>query len=232
MRKISWPIPVLAAFAVSCAALVLSFTRPDRGGIDRIVNSAEYLLETVYREGFFESDIDYDDPVLNMRRIFLTTDLDEKHAEEVMKKLSYLDNKKPGSPIDIYIDTWGGSGGEMLANFIHSVQSPVNVCALDYCCSAGTVVLASATGKRLAFSTSRIIVHIALSESCSEDDETYSPEAQEAYIYKLFWKNFSTLPEDLYTVKNDRYYNLTAAQALEFGIIDEIIEMEQGSALP
>jgi ATP-dependent Clp protease protease subunit len=226
MQKITRTVLVLAALAVSCAALALTLLKREKGDIDRLVNSAGYLLETVYREGFSENKVDYEDPILNMRRVFLTTDLDEKHAEAVMKKLSYLDRKEPGRPIDLYIDTPGGSGGEMLSSFIHSIGSPVNVYALDYCCSAGTVVLASATGRRFAFSTSRIVVHIAFSESCPEDDKTYSPEAQEMYIYGLFWKNFSTLPEEFYSVDEDRYYNLTAAQALEFGIIDEIIEMK------
>jgi ATP-dependent Clp protease protease subunit len=215
---------IAMTLALSSAALTIAISKPYPDGIGRVVNSFEYLLESIYREGFAEDRIDYDDPVLNGRTVFITTDLDEKHAQAVMKKLSYLDKKQPGSPIDLYIDTSGGTGGMMLSSFIHSLGSPVNVFALDYCCSGGTLVLASATGTRYAFSTSRIIVHIVSSESYPEDDETYNPEAQERSINKLFWERFTDLPPEIYDIVKDRYYNFTAEQALEFGLIDEIIE--------
>jgi len=216
---------IAVTLALSSAALTIAISKPYPDGIGRVVNSFEYLLESIYREGFAENRIDYDDPVLNGRTVFITTDLDEKHAQAVMKKLSYLDKKQPGSPIDLYIDTLGGSGGEMLSNFIHSLESPVNVYALDYCCSAGTLVLAAATGRRYAFSTSRIIVHIVMPATGPEDDETYDPIKQESSVNRLFWMSFTNLPSRLYSVEEDRFYYFTAEQALEFGLIDEIIEI-------
>ena len=215
------------ALALSTAALTLTLSTQRPDGIGRVVNSFEYLLESIYREGFAENRIDYDDPVLNERAVFITTDLDEKHAQAVMKKLSYLDNKEPGSSIDLYIDTLGGTGGEMLSNFIHSLVSPVNVYALDYCCSAGTIVLASATGSRYAFSTSRIIVHMVMPVTAPEDDEEYGPIEQESSINEKFWTSYSSLPSRLYSVDEERFYYFTAEQALEFGLIDEIIETDR-----
>jgi ATP-dependent Clp protease protease subunit len=216
-----------AALALASAALAVGLAQRGGGRIANLVDNFEFLLESIYREGYAENEIEYDDPVLNQRMVFLTTDLDEKHAQAVMKKLSYLDLKQPGRPIDLYIDTLGGSGGEMLTNFIHSLRSPVNVYALDYCCSAGTIVLAGSTGTRYAFSTSRIIVHVRLPKAGPEDDDTYSPVAQESSINELFWQRFSKLPPEIYGVKKDRYYNFTAQQALEYGIIDEIITMQR-----
>jgi ATP-dependent Clp protease protease subunit len=229
MKKMILTALVIGAAAVSCGALAVALLRGAgaEGGLECLVHNADYLLESFYREGYGEKRIDYNDPVLNDRQVFITTDLDEKHAQGVMKKLLYLDNTVPGSPIDLYIDTLGGTGGMMLSCFIHSLGSPVNVYALDCCCSAGTLVLASATGTRYAFSTSSVIVHILPSESCPEDDETYNPEVQERSINKLFWERFSDLPPAIYDIGKDRYYNFTAEQALEFGIIDEIIEMKK-----
>jgi len=227
MKKITVTALTIGALAIACAALAVSLLKCNKGDIGRLLSSAEYLLETVYREGFSEIRIDYSDPILNNRKVFITTDLDEKHAQRVMYKLSYLDDTGPGVPIDLYIDTPGGTGGMMLSSFIHSLDSPVNVHALDYCCSAGTFVLASATGTRYAFSNSRIIVHILPPDSFPEDDETYSPELQEQSINTLFWERFSNLPPSIYDIGKDRYYNFTAEQALEFGIIDEIIEMKR-----
>ncbi|MBN2322941.1 MAG: ATP-dependent Clp protease proteolytic subunit [Spirochaetes bacterium] len=227
MKKNTLTVLVIGAAAIACGALATALLRGagKDGGLDYLVSSAEYLLESVYREGYFEKRIDYNDPVLNERKVFITTDLDEKHAQLAMKKLLYLDITGPKTPIDLYIDTSGGSGGMMLSCFIQSLGSPVNVYALDFCCSAGTLVLASATGTRYAFSTSSIIVHIVPSESCPEDDETYNPEAQERSINAHFWERVSALPPELYDIGKNRYYNFTAEQALEFGIIDEIIEI-------
>jgi len=224
MSKKLQTILILGTLALSSAAITLAISKPGPDRIGSVVNSFEYLLESIYREGFAENRIDYDDPVLNSRTVFITTDLDEKHAQAVMKKLSYLDKKEPGSPIDLYIDTLGGTGGEMLANFIHSLGSPVNVYALDYCCSAGTIVLAATTGRRYAFSTSRIIVHIVIPVTGPGDDETYNVIEQESSVNEMFWMRFSSLPPELYGVEEDRFYYFTAEQALEFGLIDEIIE--------
>jgi ATP-dependent Clp protease protease subunit len=218
---------IIGALALSSAALATALLQRGDDRVGSLVNSFEFLLESIYREGFAETRIEYDDPILNNRKVFITTDLDEKHAQAVMKKLSYLDSIQPSRPIDLYIDTLGGSGGEMLTNFIHSLSSPVNVFALDYCCSAGAIVLTGTTGKRYAFSTSRIIVHISLPKAGPEDDDTYNPVAQELSINELFWQRFSELPPEIYGVEKERFYNFTAQQALEYGIIDEIITMQR-----
>jgi len=214
MSKKLQTILIIGALALSSAALTLAISKSYSDRLGSFVNSFEYLLESIYREGFAE----------NSRTVFITTDLDEKHAQAVMKKLSYLDKKEPDIPIDLYIDMLGGTGGEMLSNFIHSLGSPVNVYALEYCCSAGTIVLAATTGRRYAFSTSRIIVHIVIPITGPGDDETYDPIEQELSVNRLFWESFTLLPSELYDVEEDGFYYFTAEQAHEFGLIDEIIE--------
>ena len=214
--------PVLAVVAV-----IFIILQVQKNQISSIMNNFEYMLESFYREGLVKSEIDYDDPVLNQRNVFITTDLDEKQAQTAMKELLYLDTKEPGMAIDLYIDTTGGTGGEMLSTFIHTLESPVNVYALDYCASAGAMVLTSATGRRYAFSTSRIIVHILWAEELDLDDETYNSINQKYKVNEIFWTTFSKLPEDIYGISEERYYNFTAEEALKYDLIDEIITMAE-----
>ena len=89
--------PVLAVVAV-----IFIILQVQKNQISSIMNNFEYMLESFYREGLVKSEIDYDDPVLNQRNVFITTDLDEKQAQTAMKELLYLDTKGPGLAIDLY----------------------------------------------------------------------------------------------------------------------------------
>ena len=225
MKKIILTLLIILAPVLAVVAVVFTIIQVQKNQISNIMNSYEYMLESFYREGLVRSKIDYADPVLNQRNVFITTDLDEKQAQTAMRELLYLDTKEPGTAIDLYLDTTGGTGGEMLSTFIHTLESPVNVYALDYCASAGAMVLTSATGQRYAFSTSRIIVHILQPEELDLDDEKYSSINQKYKVNEVFWTTFSKLPEALYGISEERYYNFTPEEALEYGLIDEIITM-------
>lgn len=181
------------------------------------------ILEMVYDEGFAPSKIDYTDPVLLSRNIFLTTDLDEKAATEVMMKLKYLESLNGQEAINLHIETKGGYGGIMLGNYMQTITCPVNTIALDYCCSAGCEVLASGTGTRKAFSSSRIIVHIVKTSDSNIDDKRYNSTRLLDTVTANYWKTHSKLTEAFYQRDSDVLFNLTAEEALEFGIIDEII---------
>lgn len=185
------------------------------------------ILENIHEEGYFKKDINYEDPVLNDRKIFIISDLDEKHAEEVVLKLAYLDKKMPGTPIDLYIETAGGRGSGILASYIQTLKSPVNTYALDWCQSAGAFLLASGTGKRYAFSNSRIIVHAVglRSEVYDNEDKKYNYNKQLLHVEAKFWKRVTKkVPEAFYTKKESTYFHLTPEEALEMGIIDEVLE--------
>ena len=198
-------------------------------------NQNDYLyyladaLEESYQRGFFKDKIDFEDPVLNFRKIFLVTDFDEKQAEEIVAKLAYLDKKDPGVPIDLYIETSGGRGYGPVALFIQTMKSPVNTHALDWCNSAGTYLLASGTGKRYAFKSSRITIHtVGLDEEDDDiESETYKYNNQLLYAETEFWSNLTKVPKEIYEAKDDTYFYLTANEALDFGLIDEIIDFKR-----
>lgn len=216
---------------VSCSALLLvvvafyfvQFRFRPQAQLD-LADEASRLLEVVNAEGFIPADLDYQDPVLNQRKVFLTTDLDERTAERVMRQLAYLDARDPGKPIDLFIDTAGGTGGIMLASFLRTLSSPVNTTALDFCASAGAEVLAAGTGTRSAFLASRIILHMVVEEDYPEDHPEYSFQALKERVSAAFWQTHSSLPREYWAVTEELYINLDSGQALAFGVIDRVID--------
>jgi ATP-dependent Clp protease, protease subunit len=183
------------------------------------------ILETLNDQNYHQSSIDYKDPVLLSRNIFLTTDLDQIEATEVMQKIKFLESLDQNKPINLYINTAGGYGGIMLSNYLQTVSCKVNTIALDLCASAGCEVLTSGTGKRQAFSSSRIIVHIVTNSNDDRDDQEFSSINQQDKVNIIFWKKYSKLPETYYSHRdNEIFYCLTAEEAKQYGIIDEIIE--------
>lgn len=214
-------------FVVGISVLVfiaLSWKQPQRNLAKDFRKQLEQILQTVYNENFSKIEIKYDDPVLLSRNIYLTTDLDEKAATEIMMKLKYLESVNNKEAVNLYIETCGGYGGVMLANYIQTIECPVNTVALGYCCSAGSEVLTCGTGTRKAFNSSKIIIHIVQDTSGEIDDETYNAASLQEKVTMNFWKEHSKLPEHFYQTDSEIFYNLTAEEALKFGVIDEIIQ--------
>ena len=221
--KITIIIILLTALVTIFSILLMAGQQQPRNIVKDLKKQVSEILENVYDEGFAPIKIDYDDPVLLSRNIFLTTDLDEKAATEVMMKLKYLESLNGQEAINLHIETKGGYGGIMLGNYMQTITCPVNTIALDYCCSAGCEVLASGTGTRKAFSSSRIIVHIVKTSDSNIDDKRYNSTRLLDTVTANYWKTHSKLTEAFYQRDSDVLFNLTADEALEFGIIDEII---------
>ena len=189
------------------------------------------VLETVYQKGYANIPIDYSDPVLNQRKVFLTTDLDEMQAQALIAKLTYLDGKAPGTPIDLFIYSNGGYGGYLVGDYLRRLQSPVNTWCLDNCCSAGAILLASGTGKRYASPSACITVHIVMRER-DPTDKTENPahkaKDQDRNQLHRFWSTHSTLPAEVYDLDHEQFFYYTADEALKYGIIDEIVDQPSG----
>jgi ATP-dependent Clp protease protease subunit len=189
------------------------------------------VLETVYQKGYANIPVDYADPVLNQRKVFLTTDLDEMQANALIAKLTYLDAKAPGTPIDLFIYSNGGYGGYLVGDYLHRLSSPVNTWCLDNCCSAGAILLASGTGKRRASPSACISVHIVMRET-DPSDKTENPghkaKDQDLNQLRRFWSAHSSLPPEIYGVDHEQFFYFTADEALKYGIIDEIVDQPSG----
>ena len=170
------------------------------------------------------AEVDFTDPVLNSRKILLFGDIDQRTAEVAIQKLLFLDGKGH-APIDLYLETPGGKVKYAWAimQVMHHIQSPVDTYALSECNSAGAMLLAAGTGKRRAFRGAVIVIHgLKVGAGDGQPPVDFVTDIQKSYTE--FWRERTRLPQEWLPLPFDSFRILTAEQALEYGIVDEVID--------
>lgn len=167
--------------------------------------------------------------LLRKRIIFLGTAIDDQVANSVVAQLLYLDGEDPDSDILMYINSPGGVIYAGLA--IYDAMQLVNADVRTYCVGAarsmGTVLLtAGAKGKRYALPSSTIHMHQPLggAQGQATDVEIHARE-----ILRLkdqlreIIADTTGQPYDRVAQDSDRDFYLTAEEAKEYGLVDEIV---------
>ena len=173
-----------------------------------------------------QPSVTFSDPVLSQLRILLFGDISQRMAEETIQKLFYLDGQQV-APIDFYLMTPGGDLKAAMAieNAFGLIRSRVNTYALSECSSGGAMLLAAGTGKRAAFRGAMIVVHgMKVDRNLRKEHKDYIDGIQ-AY-YMAFWQQRARLPAQWLPIPLNTLHSLTAEQALEYGLIDTIIERQ------
>jgi ATP-dependent Clp protease, protease subunit len=172
------------------------------------------------------------------RIIFLGVQVDDASANDVMAQLLTLESMDPDRDIQIYINSPGGSFTALTAIYdtIQFVKPDVQTICMGQAASAAAVLLACGTpGKRLALPNARILIHqpaIEGSGGQASDVEIIANEVLrmrsllEEMIAKHTGKDIEEVRRDI-----ERDKILTAAQAKEYGIVDEVISSRKSSLL-
>ena len=164
------------------------------------------------------------------RIIFLGTPISDEIANAVMAQLLCLQQMDADRDIEIYINSPGGSFTALTAIYdtMRYIKPDVRTVCLGQAASAAAVILAAGTkGKRLALPNSRILIHQPATEGGYGQSSDIEIQAREILrIRSLMEGMLSTdtgkSPEEVSKdIERDKY--LTAEQALEYGIIDEIL---------
>lgn len=211
----------LAAVAVMCAALTFAWVLTSLWGQ---VEDPYWLFEAQMDAEVaarLEPDlIDPADPMLEQRRIVLTTAVNEEAAQYVVSRLLYLDGVDPAEPIDLFLSTQGGwrDSAFAIVDAMRLITAPVHTWAIGGCYSAGTIVLAGGTGTRSATPNSLLMVHANVEDSA----DAFSSGQLGVERETRFWTARARLPKDWFPLTSDTSYYLSPEQALEYGIIDEI----------
>jgi ATP-dependent Clp protease protease subunit len=165
--------------------------------------------------------VDFNDPLLNHRQIMLFGPIDQQTAELTIQKLLYLD-KRGTDPIDLFLQTPGGEMKHAMAveEVMRLIRCPVNTYALSECNSGGSLLLAAGTGKRRAFRGGLIVVHGLRIHG--KPPPEYTEHLQDTYT--KFWRKRTRLPEDWLPLPPQPNHVLTAEKALEYGLVDEIVD--------
>lgn len=164
------------------------------------------------------------------RIIFLGVQIDDASADDVMAQLLCLESMDPDRDISIYINSPGGSYTAMTAIYdtMQFIKPLVQTVCLGQAASAAAVLLAAgAPGKRYALPHSRILIHQPYSEGGGQgsDIEIQANEIlrmraeMEGIISHHTGRSIEQVQTDI-----ERDKILTADMALEYGIIDQVIE--------
>jgi ATP-dependent Clp protease protease subunit len=217
-----------AARARSTAELVakLEGLRSGMAAVDfePLAEIAEEVIDQLSDAGGLTTTLNPDDPVLQARILVVAEDINAVLARKLIRGLLYLDRLEPGKPIDLYLRTEGGwsDDAHAICDVMQRMKSPVNTWAIGGCYSSGTAILAAGTGKRRALPMARMMVHV----NENGDDDRYSMEKLLREQDEAFWKRHAKLPAAFFPMVEEKEYYLSAKQALEYGIIDEIWKRE------
>ena len=201
-------------------------------GIARPTAEARYILPT------FEERTAYgykrQDPYAKLfedRIVFLGVQIDDASADDVMAQLLVLESQDPDRDIVMYINSPGGSFTAMTAIYdtMQYIKPHIQTVVLGQAASAAAVLMAAGTpGKRLALPNARILIHQP-SAGGQGGGQASDIEIQAAEILRMRGWLEATLshhsnrtPEQV-NKDIDRDKILSAAEALEYGLIDQVL---------
>jgi ATP-dependent Clp protease protease subunit len=165
------------------------------------------------------------------RIIFLGVQVDDASADDVMAQLLVLESQDPDRDIVMYINSPGGSFTAMTAIYdtMQYIRPHIQTVCLGQAASAAAVLLAGGTkGKRLALPNARILIHQP-SVAGSGGGQASDIEIQAAEILRMrTWLEetlafHSNRPQEQVNKDIDRDKILGAAEALEYGLIDQVL---------
>ncbi|MCU0312683.1 MAG: ATP-dependent Clp protease proteolytic subunit [Solirubrobacteraceae bacterium] len=168
--------------------------------------------------------------LLNDRIIFLGQPVDDTIANLIVAQLLHLESQDPDKDIAIYINSPGGSiyAGMAIYDTMQFIKPDVQTICCGIAMSMGSLLLtAGAKGKRMALPNSRILIHqpSAGFEGQSTDIEIHANEILKtrAKIDELYAHHTGKTLEEVHAdMERDRFF--TAEQAVEYGLIDRVLE--------
>ena len=164
------------------------------------------------------------------RIIFLGTEISDYTANTIQAQLLYLDSIDSSKEISIYLNSPGGSvtAGLGIYGTMQFISSPVaTICTGMAASMAAVLLVAGQEGKRSALPHSRVMIHQPLGgvQGQASDIEITAREIQKMKkeLYTII-SNHSHTPFDKVWADSDRDYWMTAQEAKEYGMIDQILE--------
>jgi ATP-dependent Clp protease protease subunit len=180
-----------------------------------------------------ERSFDLYSRLLSGRIVFLGTPVDDASANLIMAQLLYLESEDPDKDINLYINSPGGSVTALLGIYdtMQYIRSQVSTTCLGFAASAAAVILAAgASGKRFALPHSTVLLHQphggAQGQSADIDIQAREILRLRALTNEILARHTGQ-PLDKIVHDTDRDFILDADQAMEYGLVDEILSTHQ-----
>ena len=184
----------------------------------------------IEKDGRGERAYDIYSRLLKERIVFLGMPIDDIVANLIIAQLLFLESEDPAKEIYVYVNSPGGliTSGLAIYDTMQYVKPPVATICIGQAASMGAVLLAGgAKGKRYALPHARVLIHQPLggAQGQATDIDIQAREIlrMREEINTIFTKHTG---QDMEKIRQDteRDFFMTAEQALEYGIIDQIVE--------
>lgn len=191
-----------------------------------------YLVPTVVEQtNRGERAFDLYSRLLKEHIIFLGTPIDDTIANLICAQLLHLESENPDKDISIYINSPGGDINALMAIYdtMQYIRPEITTLCFGQAASAAAVLLAAGTpGKRLALPNARVLIHQPYAQSGYAQVSDLEIAANEIIRLKETLEHVlarhTGQPVERIAKDTDRDYVMTAAEAKEYGIVDEVIE--------
>jgi ATP-dependent Clp protease, protease subunit len=197
---------------------------------ERNVDASNYLVPVVVEQTQRgERSFDIYSRLLKERIVFLGTPITDEIANLIMAQLLHLESEEPEKDISLYINSPGGSITSLFAIYdtMEYIRPDVVTICMGQAASAAAVLLAAgAKGKRFALPHARVLLHQPHggAEGQSVDIEIQAREIlrMRDLLNEILAEKTGQTPEKI-ARDTDRDFVLTAPDAKEYGLIDEVI---------
>ena len=176
-----------------------------------------------------ERSFDIYSRLLKERIVFLGTPIDDAVGNLIMAQLLHLESEDPDKDINLYINSPGGDITSLFAIYdtMQYIKPDVSTICMGQAASAAAVlVLAGTKGKRYALPHSRILLHQPHGGASGQAVDI-EIQAKEITRYRKLLEELiaehTGQPLDKVSKDTDRDYILTAEEAVEYGVVDEVI---------
>ncbi len=196
----------------------------------QVVTRAALVPMVVEQTARGERSYDIYSRLLKDRVIFMTGQVEDHMANLIVAQLLFLESENPDKDIHLYINSPGGSvtAGLSIYDTMQFIQPHVSTMCIGQAASMGAMLLAGgAKGKRYALPHSRLMIH---QPSGGAQGQASDIEIQANEIIKMRDKLNVLLSkhtgQEVATIARDteRDNYMSAAQALEYGLVDKVIE--------
>lgn len=196
-----------------------------------MIEPRSYLVPTVIEQtNRGERGYDLYSKLLKENIIFVGTPIDDTIANLICAQMLHLESDNPDKDINLYINSPGGSITALLAIYdtMQFVKPDITTICFGQAASAAAVLLAAGTkGKRLALPHARILLHQPYSEAFGQatDIELAANEIlrMRTLLEEILARHSGQSVEKIHQ-DTDRDFVMSAHEALEYGLIDEVIE--------
>ena len=185
-----------------------------------------YVIEQTNRG---ERSYDIYSRLLKDRIVFLGTPIDDQVANVVIAQLLFLESEDTDKPVNLYINSPGGSvsAGLGIYDAMQHIKSPVNTTVVGMAASMAALLLAAGTGKRYALPNARVMIHQPHLSGVGGQVTDIEITAREAVKTKQLMAEIlakhsgQSVERILADTERDRW--MSAQEAVEYGLVDEVL---------